>query len=362
MVNNGFDSALVVAALKKRLGWEQFKYQNSNVVNSENILSESGRYFDRIHPLVTAKNVWDVHHDPTGSVSDFNALLVRMETEAIISALNAVLSEPSLIETGVLWDLFNEELQDEKIPAGENFCGWMIKVGKGDFAVKINSISLLFDQAATFKLYLYNNFRKEKLTEIEVTTVAGDQVLKVPAAEVVLRNLSGSNTGGTFFLGYFQDQTSGAKAIDPNIRKYCYNIFSAVPFEAAIVESSGFNRQSISSGTRTYGMNLNISAMKDYTNTILYNAQLFDELIGLSMAQMVIEQIINGIRSNDVERILKENGNLQKLYEELNMADPSDSVPRFPGVKRRLQAEIKKVQHSLEKKKTVIVTPAPDCE
>ncbi len=356
MITNGFNTERVLTALKGRIGWIQPTVAGSPVLSSGNKASTSGRYFDEGHTTVRANRVKDVQEDKDLDDTAFNALLVKMDETVIMRCLNAVLNKPQLIETGLLYER-TSNLRNVVIPNQGNFCGYRIKVGKGDYAVQINNVSLFFNSAKTLNIYLFNDLIKLPLQTKSVTTVANSQT--VVSLDWVLNYNGLSNKGGMFYIGYFQeDLGNDANGIDEQLNQWVPSkIYGAWPFQSPKISGQlDFNRINPSVVFRSYGLNLELSAYRDYTQTIVQNAHLFDEARILCMAIQVIEQIKNSTRSNDTERVAGENMNT--LEYDLNLAFPTQERPFMAGLKAQLVREFKRVNETFWKKQQPMSVPA----
>lgn len=356
MITNGFNTERVLAALKGRIGWIQPTVAGSPVLSEANKASTSGRFFDEGHPTVRANRLKDVQEDKDLSDSAFNALLVKTDETVIMRCLNAVLNKTQLIETGLLYER-TSNLRNVVIPNQGNFCGYRIKVAKGDYAVQVNNISLFFNAVKTFNIYLFNDLIKAPIQTKSVTTVANSQT--VVSLDWVLNYNGLSNKGGMFYIGYFQedlgDDTNG---IDEQLNQWVPSkIYGAWPFQSPkIAGELNFNRINPSVVFRSYGLNLELSAYRDYTQTIVQNAHLFDEARILCMAIQVIEQIKNSTRSNDTERVAGEN--MDSLEYDLNLAFPTQERPFMAGLKAQLVREFKRVNETFWKKQQPMSVPA----
>lgn len=356
MITNGFNTERVLAALKGRIGWIQPTVAGSPVLSEANKASTSGRFFDEGHPTVRANRLKDVQEDKDLSDSAFNALLVKTDETVIMRCLNAVLNKTQLIETGLLYER-TSNLRNVVIPNQGNFCGYRIKVAKGDYAVQVNNISLFFNAAKTFNIYLFNDLIKAPIQTKSVTTVANSQT--VVSLDWVLNYNGLSNKGGMFYIGYFQeDLGDDANGIDEQLNQWVPSkIYGAWPFQSPkIAGELNFNRINPSVVFRSYGLNLELSAYRDYTQTIVQNAHLFDEARILCMAIQVIEQIKNSTRSNDTERVAGEN--MDSLEYDLNLAFPTQERPFMAGLKAQLVREFKRVNETFWKKQQPMSVPA----
>lgn len=335
-ITNGFNISRVMSALQGRIGWQQPTIDGAPVIDPDNLSSTSGRYYSdgSVHPVVQANRLKDAMDDPKMSDSEFNAHLQSLDQALIMRCLNAVFNtKPQLIESSLVYER-TSNLRNIVIPNQGNFCGYRIKVAQGNYAVQINSVGLFFDAAATFNLYLFNDLKKAPLKSIAVTTEANTQT------EIdlgwVLNYISGSNKGGMFYLGYFQEDLGEVHAIDEQLNQWKPSrVYGAWPFQSPKTGALDFNRINPSVVFRTYGMNMEVSTYRDYTETIVRNAHLFDEARMLMMGASVIETIKNAISSNSTERISKEN--MASLEYDLNLAFPTEERPFMAGIKAQLE-------------------------
>lgn len=348
---NGFNYAAVLYALINRIGWRNSTISaNIGLVDSTNQVSKSSRYFSDFHGMVTADNLKDVQENPQISNADFNAYLDSLQRSVIMRALNGVFSAPEYIEQVLLFERFDR--QDLPIVSSGNFVGFYITVGKAfDMAVQIDSVTLKFESDVTFPLYLFKSGKKNPIWSQSVSAVGGDMTV-INLADVVLNYIGAATKGTTFYFGYFQSDLGSVRAIRENIIAWNKTlVFGAYPFKS-VATGNDFDRNIIGYTDVNFGLNLEMSSFKDWTQIIVKKPNLFDELIGLTMAYVVLEQIIYSVRSNKTERILKEGLTLASLIQDLNGVVPvSDGPPAVEGLSKRIQRELAKVR------KAVIGTP-----
>lgn len=353
MISNGFDITKVYDALKERIGWNQPTVAGSPTLSDANKASTSGRFYDEGHAVVRANIVYDVQENESITADQFNQLLQNMNKGCIMQCLNAVFNRPQLIETGLVYER-SSNIRNVVIPNQGNFCGYRIKVAEGNYAVQINTISLFFNAAATFNIYLFNDLVKDPLKTKSVTTVANSQV--VVDLEWILNYIGTQNKGGMFYIGYFQDDLGSANGIDEQLNQWApTKVYGAWPFQSPKTGTLDFNRINPSVVFRSYGLNLQISAYRDYTQTIIQNAHLFDEARILLMASKIIELIKNSIRSNKTERISAEN--IAQLEYDLNLAFPTEERPFMAGIKAQLVREYKRINDNFFPKKEALSVP-----
>lgn len=353
MATNGYDIAKVYNAFSGRIGWNQPTIAGSPTLSDANKASASGRFYDEAHAIVRVNIVHDVQYDPNITDDQFNAFLQTLDKSCIMQCLNAVFNRPQLIETGLVYER-SSNIKSVIIPNQGNFCGYRIKVAQGNYAVQINTISLFFTAAATFNIYLFNDLVKEPLKTKSVTTVANSQT--VIDLGWVLNYIASTNKGGMFYIGYFQDELGSVNGIDEQLNQWApTKVYGAWPFQSPKTGTVDFNRINPSVVFRTYGINLQISAYRDYTQTIIQCAHIFDEARILLMASKVIELVKNSIRVNKEKRITAEN--IMQLDYDLNLAFPTDDRPFMTGIKAQLVREYKRINDNFFPKQEALSVP-----
>lgn len=343
---NGFNYARVIAALFGRLGWKQETKEGAPVADANNATSRSGRYFQQFHPIATLYNVKELQDDPSASDAEINAWLESLHRGAILQALNGVLNAPERLETGL--DFTREgEQNDTPIISSGNFVGRRIRPGRlEDVAIGIDQVALYFDGAVTFPLYLFQEGRKAPLWTADVTTIANEKTL-VDLQDLVLNFLSSTQLGGDYYFGYFQEDLGAVKAINESrIGVNCSNLWTLQFIESQKTGPQAFNRTNIVGSPWSHGLNIRLTAFRDWTNQILFRAAVFDELIGLQMAGQILEKAIFATRSNSTERILKDQLLTMGVFDLTGTSPGVPDAPKVQGLRDRIEREIRRVKKS----------------
>lgn len=338
-LSNGFNIAKVMTALQGRLGWSQPTLAGMPVISGQNQQASSGRFYDEdFHDSCTIQKLYQAQDDKDISNADFNAKLQRMDRAVIMRCLNAVFNKSQLVDHNLVYERMSN-IRAVPVPNGGNFCGYRIKVANGNYAVMLNNVALYFDSVVTFNLYLFNDLTKAPLMTQEVTTMAMSQT--VIDLNWILKYVD-NNKGGLFYVGYFQDDLGAAQAIDEQLNMWDdARLWGAWPFQSPRVAGQlDFNRINPSVVFRTYGMNMELSSYRDYTEVILQNAHLFDEARGLLMAIRVIGQIKNSGRSNQATRMSNE---MIKLDYDVDLAFPTKEAPFAAGLKAQVAREFERI-------------------
>lgn len=353
-VSQGFDITRVLQVLKPRLGWRNPTIEGfTGKLDNASKESTSGRYFDEFHAVVSAANVWWLQPDPKISDANFNAKLAEMEEAAILAALGGVFNAAQPVDSSsMLWERIENSAFDARGNQG-HFVGWRLRIAAG-YTGQIHSLSLFFNAAATFNVYLYADLKKAPLKTQSVTTIAEDQVI-VPLTDWTITAQSTTGNGTLFYLGYFENDTAGAKPMEFTFCQSCFKAIGAEAVSCDVVAPGVFSREMVSYSYETYGLNLELSTYRDLTSKVVASAHVFDELVGLHMAARVIEDAVYSVRSDQIQRIL--GGNLPTLLADLNRAITTDEQPWVIGIRARIRKETARIQaHFQEKNNSITVT------
>lgn len=343
-----FRPDLVISALFTRVGWKQPTLSGYAILTGDNLESQSGRYFDEYHSAVTIRNIKETMEDESISDPNFNTWLENKQKACINKVLQGVFNQNYIIENLHLYSRGGDRNR-ELVTSQGKFVGYRFNIGNNtSYLTTVNSISLLFDSVESFTLRCFHSTKGEIWTK-EVTTLAGEET-KYNISDLIFSLSSDTYGPGDFYLGYFQDEINGnAIDFDP-IYWNAGSIFGYRPIEVD-KDGSNIDIESSIETSETYGINVELSSYRDFTNIIVRNASLFDEAIGLQMAVDVIEQIIFSSRSNRIERISKEFA--QALYTDLNQDMPVDDAPYSAGLKNRLKRELQRLNKNFLPKDTI---------
>jgi len=352
--------AEVIPALFGRVGFrEPTQAEYSGVLDSSNKESRSGRYFDGFHAMVTIPNIKEiVNNDVAISNAAFNTSLKELQEDCICSVLDGIFNKPEIIEQRLEFDRCDE--QPAVIPNNGRFVGRQIKMARDPRkGVRINAITLFFDGAVTFSLYLFNSTKKAALKTVEVTTAANDQVVIRPA-DWQLNYMDATVKSGVFYIGYFQDDLGTVKAYDEQPVLWNAGLcYGSQAMEADRVPGQpDFTRYNPTLSSRTYGLNIEYSTVKDYTEIILQNPQAFDKAIGLQMAAKVVEKVIHSTRSNYMQRLGEQGA--ARLYNDLNLQMATDEMPYSTGLKNQLERELKRLHNNFFPGQKAVSNSIPD--
>lgn len=354
--SNGFQLQNVLNALVGRLGWLQPTRADAPTISSPNTISNSGRYFNdgSFHAIVDPYIIQQVQPDTEITPTNFNALLLRLQQSAILRALNGVFNKREILERKLLFERFGRQDYPDIPQQVPTFVGVRLTPPRDfDRSMQVDNITLFFNGNASFNFYLFHDTQPgSPVATIPVTAIGGQQT-EINLNQFTL-NYSQSNKSGYYYLGYFQqDLPAGVMGMNEIIEKFNDMFeFGAVPIELPQLPTgpgislNNVNVNQVSFTIKTHGFNLQLSAFRDRTQSVLMSPYLFDELIGLEVAAMVIEMIQTSLSSNLTERLSKDV--TAQLWKDLN-ADESKGVgdfqPQVVGLKKMIQREIIRVKN-----------------
>ncbi len=345
--SNGFRVNDVMAALLNRTRWRQpssslfpFQLTDNNVWGNTN---PYGIVFESVHKIVTPLNIFYSQENEKISQDDFNTYLQNLQSDAILKVLKGVFNKSEALEKKLLFERYGRQ-DYVNINTGAFVGVKIMPARKFDITCQIDNVALKFTQDASFNLYLIHDAQPSiYIATIPVNAVANAQTV-VNIGQMLSYSGNG-NKSGQYFLGYFQNDLGSAQAINEIIERFndTYN-FGMVPIEMNVVNGViDVNNHAYT--IKTHGFNIQMSAFRDYTQLIVDNAYLFDNLIGLQVAADVIELIQNSTRTDLIKRISQESS--AALYRDLNTAASTEQMPFTTGLKERIKREADRVKREL---------------
>lgn len=334
----------VLNSLFSRVGWRQPTQPEYAILTEPNITTKSGRYFQDTHAAVSIQNIKDCQLDADISDSDFNLMLEDLQKGVILEMLSAIFTTREVVDTIQTYDR-EPDIADTLIANQNKFVGYRIDIGKSsDFVVALTQVGLYFNADATFELKCFVDNKLQPIWTKEVTAIGGEVTI-VDVSDLVLSYMSDKTRSRTFYIGYFQQDLGYAQAWDEEVNVYnCGQLWRADTFESEPTVDGVKFQTPVTYSSLNYGLNLQFTSYRDYTNLIVANTPLFDTAIGLQMAAKVLELILTSTRSNSVQRMTNEM--LGDIYRDLNTEGPTEQKPYAPGIKARFLGEILKLQKS----------------
>ena len=360
--SNGYHITDVMNALLGRRRWRQPTTSEFPYTLAADLVWGSGDnyspVFESEHKIVDVFNIFNNQGDEGITQDGFNEYLRNLNRDNILKCLNNVFTKKENLEKKLLFERFGR--QDYINLNERKFVGVRILPARQfDVSCQIDNVALKFDANVTFNLYLFHDTQPQApLAIFPVSAVAFEQTI-VNVGKILSYAGSG-NKSGVFYFGYFQNDLGSVHAINEIIERFNPMFrFGMVPIELANPSGTIIDVNNVSFTMKTHGFNIQVSAFRDFTQLIIDNAHLFDNLIGLQMAADVIELINNSVRTNKDQRVNKELS--QALYMDLNLAQTTEERPFSTGLKTRIFREYARVRNEFyPKKRTVSITHDTD--
>lgn len=373
----------IVDCISGRIGFLSPRDIELQPIDPELLISKSGIYWEDGHPLVTVENMEDIRPEsipenfpahnqastypvnatvieggtlyrsvkavPAGilitdlvywAVTSSFSIWARQKVQASIKKLVSSLirgkklngNTKTLLEDAQLYQNAGN-YADKELKQGR-FVGMQIVFKRyQSLQATINKISTQFSEAATgpLKIYLYHTSSNEPLAEYEVTPDKKLSVQWHDLQEAVLRTGASYDTGGAFFIGYYEDDLElGVQAINltnfnfrtgpcstcggyyddsfKNWYKYISVLPVAIPASFINADRTIFNWDAATyyEETKTFGLNLHLTVGCDITNIICRQSALFDDALLQQFAVDILTEIAHSTRTNRIQERTKQ--------------------------------------------------------
>lgn len=346
---NGLDLERLLPVIMGRKGWQQPTSSDfTPVLDSDVTECTSGMYYNYVHSACSPVRLWDAQEDSTITDENYNAYLLSLKQQVAVESMLSVFRANDIVEPSKI--LFEKQFRTQyrTIDNAGKFCGWQVKLPQGDYATRLESIALMMSIPCTVTLYIYNDLKFDEIytQEVEVTQGYNQEITVLD--DVILSRLNNDYKGGVIFIGYYQDEleAQGAKAVDVYLNWWeTFYFIGYQGFEATSnYAEKTFVRDQYFSNYRTYGLNLEFSTNRDYTNTVIRNAHAFDRLQDMIMAQKCIEIEMNSLRVNGEQRFNREV--YETLYNEIEGLRGGEGIPYRQGLKDRIIQEVARVKQT----------------
>lgn len=198
------------------IGWQQ----GLNVNISEELTeSESGLYFQQVHPLITLENLFSIAPDfksmqtDEKSVSDMFSSWLENKTKASIQKAITRFCNEKLADGTYKVLCENKTLFDgtsriaDTVANRNNLVGFeVVPVRSKGVTTRINKIGLHFTKPGTYKIYIMHSSNDEPIKVLELEKVKAN-TMEWFAADIVLPYESEDNdAGGSWYVCYKQSE------------------------------------------------------------------------------------------------------------------------------------------------------------
>lgn len=284
------------------VGWNQPTLADYDIVDATNLASVSGLKFDQASSLISIKNIKEAQEDKDISDAEFNALLVRMQNDVILDVCNKVsLGESDHIQTNNLYPY--EKTFSDVLSTDSKFVGFRIVPAKmNNIISRISAIEIAFNASSTFNIYLFNSNRSSAIQTQSVTASQNQSVI-VNLGWII--GDSAAYKGGDFYIGYFEDDLSGAQPYSRNYELSTYKVETCYYYVEPIKVTHSSNVLDVSTYQNqpdTGGLNIIIDVYNDYTELFVRNKNKLAFAVQMQMAEKVLDLIKNTTRENFEKR------------------------------------------------------------
>jgi len=326
-----FNNNSIQACMVSLLGWQNDANPDvPQVTDPSLIASDSGAYYNEFHPLLTIENIVN----SIDATEDINVYLRRKVNGGIIRAVQKMIinkkmneSTKTLLNSSRLFDgiapLTNTIISDS------SFVGVEVEL-KNSYgtSVIIDKIGLQFTVPQTdLNIYVFHTSQLEPIQTVTATTVkTGGSFEWLSLSEIIdLNYLSDEyDSGGLFYIGYFQDDISGAainKDMDfnkgpcrtcngGNAMKIWNRRLDFVRFTPVKVDNVNLNGSEMFDSnnayytpSNNYGLNFATTVECDLSVYFCENKLVLSQIIGRQVAMDVLSDILYSPRENRLSDI-----------------------------------------------------------
>lgn len=323
------------------VGWRQTSNPEALQLDTDSLKTDSGLVYDDVSALVNAFNVQLVQDNPDITATEFNTLLDEMVKGAFVEVLRKIFSQDDFIDSDLLYK--HENTWDESIDNDTDFVGYEINIPKNsNVSVIINNILLEFIEQQTVKILVFNSAAKSPVKTLEVT--AEEKTVTEGSLKQTMNSYE--YWGGRWFIGYLRSGlTKKAAKRNFELADLPYFFGDLVDIKAMRIDGwdteEMFDMNDIEYTSEAYGLNMELSLYRDFTELVLTNRNRFASALQYQVAVNVVDLISNSIRSNKQERLSKSNALLELAGNKNNYR-----VPELVGLHDRLIAEIKNLRET----------------
>lgn len=307
------------------IGWEQ-DLTGAITISESLTQSESGLYFQQVHPLLTLQNLQSIAPDfknmnASAYSGGFSGWLKSKTKASIFKAVNRFYTEKlvqrtsaSIVENKVLFD--GTSRIADTIKNRHNLVGFEITpVRAKGITVKLNKIGLQFTKPGNYTLYLMHSSSEEPISAMTFSVVTANRMnwFDVPNSALSYLAYQGKDTdaGGSWYLCYSQDELpEGSVAIrkdydwskgpcsscsrnetllwnawSPHLEIHPFYVNAEhVEYSDGLTPSMWDVDKNVYTYDTNYGLNLEVSVECDLTDFIIEQRHIFVDVIAKQLA------------------------------------------------------------------------------
>jgi len=372
-----YNAAALQAKFLGLVGFLQYSDPSYPSLPSALLQSTSKRYIQNIHPLCQLETVWNCAPEFTGfqysawvaqaykagtvvnnagtlyvansdtvagdvpgvsvkweTVEPFGAWLQNLYNHSILEAIGDFIrvraleySNRTILDSQILFDGIG--LYSDRIIKTGRFVGLAFRLSaQNGLQVAIEQIGAQLDAAQDLTLYLYHSSVQDPILSFDISVAKASTFnWQNPEIETILKFYDqGHNTGGLFYLGYYEDDLVGQAikmtynfATGPCSSCNAYNLDAfnrwskfvqispfSVPATALDAGRLLFNTDKVQYGDEgNYGINVALTVACDMTEFFGLHRNQFAQALGMKIALKLLEVIAYSTRMTAVEDKVK---------------------------------------------------------
>lgn len=322
-----FDTKVLIPELRKQIGWrDHYDVLEVPALSAPLKISLTGEYFQDYHPVCDLKIVNAIKPD-NQTMENYldtktNAAILQMCNEIILRKRRAEVTKGIISDTELIDEVASPS---DTITSEGRFVGIAFKVlNTIGLKAQIKRFSLNLTTNQTLTVYLYHSSQKEALDTFSVVT---ENVPKIAWFSDKIINLEARNSaisGGIYYLGYYEEDLTGQAL---NVKEYDFEHWNCTSCNqrsdrklsmGQIVENveampfycSDFTKLELPDPENiiidykyTWGLNVSMNLICDYTQFLIDNATSIKNLIGKSVVYAILKdaqysQNLNFIEEN----------------------------------------------------------------
>ena len=363
-----FNPTTIQNCMTSLIGWRNDANTSvPQITNTALLTSDSGLYYNDFHPLLLIENIANtLPEDKT-----IDNYLTEKVNSGINKALTKVVLEKklnestkTLLNSSKLFDGIGR-FQDTVISNGR-FVGVELEMFPSYGAkVIIDKIGLQFTQTQTnLPIYIFHTSQLNPIKTVTATTTKASSLEWLTLSETIdLSYLSDTyDSGGMFYIGYFQDDISG-QAIKKDFNfidgpcNTCrgganamkvwnerLNFVRIVPVEVANGSLNGTQMFDYTkrkyNATNNFGLNFGVTVQCDISQYLCEQKMILTDLIGKQVAVDILNDMKHSTRLNRIANVSQ-----NMIIRDLE----GDRETFEPGLAKRLSDSVKAVDFDFSK-------------
>lgn len=363
-----FNPTTIQNCMTSLLGWRNDANPDVPQITDPNLLqTDSGLIYNDFHPLLTIENITNtIPEDKT--INDYlnekvNSGINKAMTKVVLEKkLNE--STKTLLNSSKLFDGIGR-FQDTVISNGR-FVGVELEIFPTYGAkVIIDKIGLQFTQTQTnLPIYIFHTSQIDPIQTITASTTKSNSLEWLTLSQTIdLSYLSDNyDSGGMFYIGYFQDDISG-QAIKKEFNflqgpcNTCrggsnamkvwnerLNFVRIVPVEVSNSDLNGTQMFDYTkrkyNATNNFGLNFGVTVQCDISQYLCEQKLVLTDLIGKQVAVDILNDMKHSTRLNRIANVSQ-----NMIIRDLE----GDQETFEPGLSKRLSDSVKAVDFDFSK-------------